>query len=165
MVASALLSLLWVAAPYLKALLPTSQPPIVINGPRIAWVDYDVFETRSAGADINRECDVVKASRLLLLKDGNQVGLVAKFISGPLSGTMRPPRYDLNPIKPGHRDGSVIQYTVPSYVDPAEIDQFIITFRVPANAPCKDGFTGAFGYSLDVPPNPWPASRGDPLSR
>ena len=137
-----------------RAIVAEQPPPIVIHNQRIVWVSPRAFESNSDGSTWTRTCPLVVISRGVLLEDGTFVGLPAEVISGPLKGTQRNPRFEIRDITPQERAPNVIRFTLPDWLQPADISLYQVTMRVPDNAACADGYTGTSTYLFTIPAPP-----------
>lgn len=116
-------------------------PPIVIHGMSYQWIGPRTFETKTDGTDYTNDCPAVLQSRYVLLRDGGQVPVYAKFIEGPRAGEIQKPR-NVVAIKPEKRKGSKVQIEIPDWVDMDKVETYVITQQATNNLPCADGWTG-----------------------
>lgn len=116
-------------------------PPIVLYGMRYEWVGPREFETTTDGTDYTNTCSAVHQSRYILLKDGGQVPVPARFVDGPRAGEVQQPRNVVN-TKPEKRPGSKVRIVVPEWVDLDLLEVYAVTQQVTNNRPCADGWVG-----------------------
>jgi hypothetical protein len=164
-IAAILAALLLVLPSILVKWRDLSAPlPVVVHNQRVHWVGPRTLELTSDGADWTDSCPIVTISRFLLLKSGPLVPVPAAIISGPLKGLLADPRFDLHDIVPQRRPPSVMRIEVPGWIkDPAEVQYYQSTIRVPDDRPCASGRTWNQTLAqLTVPDPPTSAMEGRP---